>query len=545
MDKESLSLLYQKLKSLDFRSSTDLSLNLLKEFSENVINLSENSMRMSENREVSEEFIEENYFGMNILWKLILDESPLSPNLTEEAGTIFRDLISKPNCKVLRKYYLMKSIKEIENVSSIPQSLLVINQIIQMNSARKNENEGQMKTFLVYYEKNFGLINLIIKDLARYSNKIKANFPEKLNKSQFFDETFEGKHSHRLNLKSRLEFLETFANYSLLTEESLENLWEIFVLNPLNYIETSLYFHWLAHQSEAAKGEINIILTKPLLFFHFKEILCNPAKNDFKNLKEDGFNHFYLFFVIVNMQDRMLRMDKSGKLSNVITQNVTGIQVLWQIFTENQNEKVIEKVIEVLSELHLRVAAIDGDFNSKRRESAENFTTFVMNMLKEAYVSSKKPMINKSIYLLIVFFEKFEGNFFKSSAKISNSIYHFMNATVILRPENIQKEIRINVYDQVGNFRRKISEEFQVPLNQVKLIHKNEVTIDDSDADENDEMTMREFGLGSVYVVWRKKEANEDNYHPKHLISESRAYLDLLFRLLSEADAGIFYLFYK
>jgi hypothetical protein len=29
------------------------------------------------------------------------------------------------------------------------------------------------------------------------------------------------------------------------------------------------------------------------------------------------------------------------------------------------------------------------------------------------------------------------------------------------------------------------------------------------------------------------------------LISESRAYLDLLFRLLSEADAGIFYLFYK
>jgi hypothetical protein len=120
-----------------------------------------------------------------------------------------------------------------------------------------------------------------------------------------------------------------------------------------------------------------------------------------------------------------------------------------------------------------------------------------------------------------------------------------MNATVILRPENIQKEIRINVYDQVGNFRRKISEEFQVPLNQVKLIHKNEVTIDDSDADENDEMTMREFGLGSVYVVWRKKEANEDNYHPKHLISESRAYLDLLFRLLSEADAGIFYLFYK
>ena len=531
MNKESLSLLYRKIKEINIHSYNELSLNLLKEFCENVINLNENSMKSLEKVEISEEFIEEHYFGVNILWKLLLDSSSLNSQLTEEVLSHFKNVIMNPNCKILRKFYLTKSVKEIENGSSIPQSLFIIMKIMQTNYARKSDNENQMKSILLSYDREYHLITLIITDLYRYFNKIRLSFADKIKKSPaFFDEIFEGKHSHKTNLDLRLNLLDMFASYSLLTEENLEHLWDIFVSSALHYQDSVLYFQWLARQNDNAKGDIHIILPKQLLLYQFNNILCDPVKNNFKLMREESFNLFYLFFVTVNIQERVVRMSKNGKLS-VINSNMSGINVLWQIFNDCENEKVIEKTSEVLSEIHLRISTEDP---LKKRDTAEKFTTYVMSLLKEAYNQNKKLMINKAIYLLIVFFEKFEGKFFKSSGKISNNYYHFLNTTVILKPENVQKEIRINIHDQIGNFRKKISDEFGIPLNQFRLLHKNE-SVGDSD---DDEMTLREFGLGGIYFICRKKNENEENYHPKHLISESQEYLDLLFKLLSEANSG-------
>lgn len=538
MTKEALATLYKKLKSIDFKNYNELILNLLKEFCENVVNLTENSKFIFENIEIGEDFIEEHFFGVNILWTLILDENPLSPTLNEEALLIFKNLIFNSNFRPLRKYYLMKSIKEIEKGSSIPQSIFIIMKIIQTNYSKKIDNETQIKSLLFSYEKNFSLLTLIMRDLVRYFNKIKTTKQEIYNhSSSIFDEYFEGKHSHKRNIEMRLSLLEYFVSHNLLDENHLETLWEIFVLNAMSYQESVMYFKWLAKQNENAKGEFQIILNnKALIFYQFRKILCDPAKNSFKNMREESFNLFYLFFLMVNGYERVLRFNKNGKLV-ISSQHFQGLNVLWQIFNENENDKVIEKCADLLTDLHLRISSQNPlEERQKKKETAEKFTTYVMDLIKNAYNQSNKLMINKSVYLLIMFFEKFEGKFFKSTSKATNNYYHFLNATVILKPENIQKEIRINIYDQIGNFRKKISEEFEIPLNQIRLMRKSD-GVGDSD---DDEMTLREFGLGGVYLICKKKNDNEENYHPKHLISESQEYLDLLFRLLSDSQAGYF-----
>lgn len=535
MGKDSLHLLYLKLKSLDIRSYNELSLNLLKEFCENVVNLPENSAKSLEGIEINETFIEENFFGLKILWKLLLDDSPLNLALTEEALSAFKSLILSPNCKPLRKHFLALCVREVEKVSSIPQCLFLILKIIHMNYARKAESENQMRSLLHYQEKTYNFTSLVIGDLTRYFTKVRSEHPEKLGKANLYEEVFEGKHSHKQNLETRLSFLEIFAQHALLSEAQLSTLWGLFVMKPIHPYESLLYFTWLARQNESAKGDINIILAKPLLSYQFKEIICNPALNDFRCMKEEAFALFTMFFLTVNGQERFLRVDKTGKVSNVATGSLLGLDVLWRIFEENINQKVTDRVSELLAELHLRVAAGNGDIDSKRKESAEKFTKLVMNNLKEAYTSSKKQMINKTIYLLIVFFEKFEGKFFKTSGRISNNAYHYINLSVILRPENVQKDIRMNVYDQIGTFKQKIADEFGIPLKQVCILRKNESMYGDSD---DDELTIREFGLNTAYFVMRKKDDGDDNYHPKHLISESQEYLDLLFRLLSEAEPG-------
>lgn len=538
VSKDTLAFLYKKLNEIDLKNFNELNLNLLKEFTENVMNLEENSININENTVVSEEIVEEQFFGVNILWSLILDENPLSSSLNDEALQSFKNLIYSQNFKSLRTYFLLKSIKEIEKGSSIPQCIFVIMRIIQTNSLKKADNESlSMRAILMSYEKNFNLLGLIIKDIYRYFQKVRTEFQEYYRKSPstIFDEIFEGKHSHRTNLDMRLHLLEQFAAHNLLAEGHLDALWEVFVLNALDYQESVLYFKWLARQNENAKGEIQTIFPKTLLTYQFDQILCNNTKNCFKLMREESFNLFYLFFVVVNLHERNLKINKNGKLA-IISPNIHGLNILWKIFNEIDREKVIEKCCELLSDLHLRISTSNPKEDKQRkRETAEKFTTYVMGLLKDACLESNKPMINKSAYLLIMFFEKFEGKFFKSSVRITNNYNHFVNLAVILKPENIQKEIRVNIYDQIGNFRKKISEEFEIPLNQFRIVRKNE-GIGDSD---DDEMTMREFGgLGGVYFIAKKKNENEDNYHPKHLISESQEYLDLLFKLLSESDTG-------
>lgn len=145
--------------------------------------------------------------------------------------------------------------------------------------------------------------------------------------------------------------------------------------------------------------------------------------------------------------------------------------------------------------------------------------------------------MNKSIFLITAFFEKYDGN---ERSERSDSVINYnqsFQATILIKPDDIKKDMRVFYYEKVSNFRRRIAEEFNIPINSFKFVSKNEV-IENVD-DEN--IMVKDFQLKNTYVIQkikRNEDIEENGYHPKHLISESQEHLDLLFNLISDQNCG-------
>ena len=92
----------------------------------------------------------------------------------------------------------------------------------------------------------------------------------------------------------------------------------------------------------------------------------------------------------------------------------------------------------------------------------------------------------------------------------------------------------------MGSFKKKISEDFKIPIRQFKFVNKNSSSELNESVD--DDISLKDYGWCNVYMIYRKinksDEIADDNYHPKKLISDSPEYLDLLFMLLSNPNSG-------
>jgi len=110
-----------------------------------------------------------------------------------------------------------------------------------------------------------------------------------------------------------------------------------------------------------------------------------------------------------------------------------------------------------------------------------------------------------------------------------------MTVTVVLKPDNISKNLSMNSTQSIGYLRSVIGEQFKMAANEIKLYCKGQII----DNDEDDS-ALYNFPFGGPYVVYKMQvPKNQDNFHPKVLMTQNAEYIDLLFKLLSEDVQGI------
>lgn len=83
--------------------------------------------------------------------------------------------------------------------------------------------------------------------------------------------------------------------------------------------------------------------------------------------------------------------------------------------------------------------------------------------MKKSYENQNKALTNKSISLIATFFDKYEGNEKTSKTQNSDTNRYSYNATVLLKPDEIKKEVRVFYTEKASAFRKRISEEFNIP----------------------------------------------------------------------------------
>ena len=531
LDDEGIKRLKEKIESIPEEEHNEMTLNLIKGFAQKTL-----PPASSEKTPVDES----QFHCLGTLWKLMLDESKVSTHLSELALNSLAVILSRERaCRPLRKIYLVRCFEKIKQRSSVAQCINLIHSILNNGySAVRYDSESSLGHVLKELDMEFDLNNLMINEFADFYRKmselVRKTKPEPPESDK--DNVYIGKYSYRINFQNRLIFLEfliTNEYYDLsLTVEQAARLWDILVLDPIWESDKDAFFAWISRKQEAQKySEPNLLFPKEVLPEFFEKVVCNHKKLDFFNLNPEGFDCFATFFRLVNEANGKFRILRPKKIQ-IVNLDYDGKETLWSLFLNCRNDATIPLIVNLLVECNLKLGP---NLESKKKEVWEKFVTKCVDLLKDGSKKQNDRLISKAVMVLMNFFDRFEGKN-KYERREESGRIHSTVASIILRPDNINKNIIIGVNQPIGFLRKKIAEAFSIDINEFKLFARGNSV----DPDEDDTPYLQ-YGFTGPWVIHRVQPSNnqKEEYHPKRILAENTEYIDLLFKLLSEDIQGI------
>ncbi len=108
-----------------------------------------------------------------------------------------------------------------------------------------------------------------------------------------------------------------------------------------------------------------------MVLYQFNNICCNKEKTDFFNMSDEEFDCFANFFENANNFMKKIKLNRNGKFQ-IIDHELLGKQTVWDIFLNVKNKASIEKVVDLLADIHLKFPE-NIDKNKKKEVYEVNF----------------------------------------------------------------------------------------------------------------------------------------------------------------------------
>ena len=111
---------------------------------------------------------------------------------------------------------------------------------------------------------------------------------------------------------------------------------------------------WINTQREQpySKNELSLFTDEEKKYF-FTKILCNPTYVDFRKISIGQVKSFHKYFKVINKQEEYIDIQKK-KMRVLNFNSLIGLDTLWSISIESENEKVREESMDLLVDLHLK-----------------------------------------------------------------------------------------------------------------------------------------------------------------------------------------------
>ena len=266
----------------------------------------------------------------------------------------------------------------------------------------------------------------------RYDEEVKEVLKQLVRKNKPLPEkvenhVFVGRVGHHATLEKLLDILE----FVVLTSEwavtikapNLETLWTAFVLRPNFPPDQSLFLSFInkrrvrtQRMPADATGyvakttqEVNLLTAEEQRHL-FTQILCNPTFVDYQKLTTGQAKCFHTYFRLINQEEGHL--DQYRRRVEVHSfENLVGLDSLWRITFDSDNEKAREESGELLVDLHLRlVTAYDA---AARRKTMLSFIDQSMKLMVELGGEIKAEGAERKLMSLIQvlseFLNRYEG----------------------------------------------------------------------------------------------------------------------------------------
>ncbi|CDW78729.1 UNKNOWN [Stylonychia lemnae] len=472
---------------------------------------------------------DEKHYGLPIFWELIQDRATsVSSDQMQIAIKSINDILRQQFSHPIRINYLVKSVDNLVKGESVVQSIEILQNIVdQFPISQFNENDVTQKTVIVQLNKQLQLVNKIIQNIKNYHLQVKEKLKtlqasKKILPEDISTYIFVGKHAHDNILNQLLKFLESLIIESNLDvtigPENINTLWEIFVQQPNFSSDQNLFLKWINLQRQHDQFIFNDEERKYL----FTKILCNPTyvnKMSYGQVK-----CFQKYFKIINSQEENMEIQR--KRMRVINHDkLIGLDTLWRMAVESENEKSKEESMDLLVELHLKF-----DQSLSIPEQHKVWLGFINKCVKNLD-SADDNLVANTIQLLSRFIDKYEGKRPLKPDVIQPQYQNFTPCTVTVqnRVDSTRKQVQIGYFQTMGHLRQKIADAFDLQINEFTMSLRNSFV----DQDEDDNKLVKEFGVIQSVFISKNASYNADN-HPKNIIASNQANYETLFFLLSK-----------
>jgi len=330
-------------------------------------------------------------------------------------------------------FYLLACLSNLRAGTSLYPSIVVALCILEGLDASRDDDSGGLSTkkAICVLEQQLGLVSVILGDITNYDSQVKEALKQLVRKGKSPPEkvesyVFAGRTEHQPTLEKLLEVLEFLvlnSNWAVsIKAENLDTLWKIFVLYPNFTSDQTLFLQFLNKKrqrqvrnyeagaySKSHYQEVSLF-TPPEQKHLFTQILCNPTFVDYSKLTTGLSKCFHTYFKLINREHGFIQQQRK-KIEVTKFEDMIGMDSLWQISIDSENERARDESRELLVDIHLR---LDQSYEqAARRGIMEAFVDRSMQMLLDTSKEPRSEVTERKslnvINVLAEFLDRYEG----------------------------------------------------------------------------------------------------------------------------------------
>lgn len=229
-------------------------------------------------------------------------------------------------------------------------------------------------------------------------------------------------------------------------------------------------------------------------------------------------------------------------------EHLVGLDSLWRITFDSDNEKAREESGDLLVDLHLRLAPT-YDAPARRQimlAFIDRSFKLMAELSRDIKADGSELKLLSIIQVLSKFLNKYEGKKpikpeLRALAMQFSSIQPIQVAVLLAREGAPPQEARTHVsqFETLGAVRERCASLFGLDLNEFEMRVKQAYPQGGAgsvvvDPDEDDERYVKDHGMSAQIVLFPNPLYDKQG-HPKHLIAAKQEYFELLFALLAKS----------
>lgn len=350
---------FEKIASIPRENIDSVALDLIQRFTAIGLTKAAGAVRAGE---VDES--EQRWYGIDLLWQLVQDDSEVSEKTSLAAqGILIKLTSSLQPCRPLIPLVLERCMENLNTgVSVVPalqvaQALIKAMPVFGRGSAAPSSQTRQ--DVLDDLQSRFDLVARLTADIATYKSQAREVAAER--DGPLADEILVGRHSHKVQLEARLEFLRFHLDDSAaeLTFDDVKSLWLSMCTDPIDEVDMVVFFDWLRRarfndDNQAFSSTSCQAFSDDVVNQVFEELLCNSDYLSPETCPEAGFQTLFAFFCFVNASAD--KMDARGSPPVVRDPDLQGLDIIWDLALQAGNVVVRNDATQALLDLHVKVA---------------------------------------------------------------------------------------------------------------------------------------------------------------------------------------------